>query len=69
VVLGHCHDDHTPRSIWCHTEQRGHIVTVTNPLTGKKVTGSTLWVSPSGKTVQVRLADGTTVYTFPREED
>ena len=55
------------KKLWCPIDPAGHIVTVTNPITGKKVTATTIWISPSKGTLKVRYADGTTGYTYPKE--
>lgn len=42
----------------------GDKVKITDPRTGKQVTGTVDWISPTRGTIQVRLAEGL-AYEFP----
>jgi len=45
----------------------GRIVPTVDPRTNKKTTGTVKWVSPTGLTHMVSLADGFKTYNFAKE--
>lgn len=45
----------------------GSTIATLDPRTGKKASGTVKWISPTGETYMVVLADGYLTYEFPRE--